>query len=625
MSASVHPAERLERNRPSPLEVQPPITIAGLSASVEELPNIEELPAIPELDTEHHDEQQELSEQDMANMHCMTAVRFLVMIQPVVAGMGVSVVFLRFYITRSSSNICYDCMIVVSILFLLSLIEIYLISRYLKYGRLIALGYNLLNKAFYCGELLILATCTNNFNSIYFCICTVACHLMFLALTFMYKKKKSIYHYMQSVVNPLVILQLLICQIRLQGILTSHLLFFLIPSMMFCAVYLGMCVYFSVLLCKEIGKLDSEDYSNEENSVQIGGFASVLLIVILTNIFYLALLAVCGIYLELILTNEIADTLKDHSFTVFIGILMACLLILMFIWVRRNVLRKYFCYQFLKTIKLSEKEPATPSRSKIRSKFLLRMSGTYFNRDDVKIKSHIKINNMVKKFAKDIKREVEIQGSRFRTNNFGKEASGNGTTTPSKFKRTDSMQDIYSTPVKIFGRKESTKNTQKLLKTPLKTPIKTPKIRTKTSINTPSNTPRKQMRQNSVNISSFNMIKYASPDLSSPKRLRMNRQLMQKEISKKVELTLLKIKFEPDSLQCMICHEQVADCIVEPCLHGGCCTGCTLLAFTKGDQRCVLCRQPIAKIYKSENHEGNIVKIVEDITPQIQKYDIERQ
>ena len=81
------------------------------------------------------------------------------------------------------------------------------------------------------------------------------------------------------------------------------------------------------------------------------------------------------------------------------------------------------------------------------------MSGTYFNRDDVKIKNHIKINNMVKKFAKDIKREVEIQGSRFRANNFGKEASGNGTTTPSKFKRTDSMQDIYSTPVKIFGRK----------------------------------------------------------------------------------------------------------------------------------------------------------------------------
>ena len=605
-------SQRRERLRPAPLEIQTPFS--QLVQEAQSQPRDEEAPPLPPVVSAAQESNQDptlqrpqstpsivpeqISPIDEMNMKILIAIRHLVMVQPLIASFGASLVFLLLYLARSANFLYMFSLAVPSLLLLFAAFEILTVCQYVKQDIGKAITYNLLNKGMFFAELVCLDRSRSNPSLAYVGFTLEVVHLLYFVLAFLYKRKKAIYHYMLSVINPLIIVQIILLQIRLQGFSDASVFLFLIPSILFCASYLCFCLYFSVVLCREICQLDEEDAEHEENQVQIKGFASILFVVITTNLLYLGLITGAGFYLEQLLSGGLSKNAQDHSFTIFLVGFVVSFLVMVFIWVKRKVFKSYFSYRFIKSLNVS-KEPVTPTKSKFRSRLLLRMSSTFFNRDDFLVKKQLKTQSMVKKFTKDIHKEPDIQDSPSRIKRYCKD-QGASSSSVLKFKRMDSMQDIFSTPNK-HGISES-------------------KLRRKASSNkvapiSPDSSPRRKERRSSVIISNFGLSRMAIPDLPSPKKLRLSKQIIQREISKKMSSVIAKPQLEIDPQNCMICHEKDANAIVEPCLHGGCCTECAIASFCKGDQRCVLCRKPIEKIYRCQNVDGNLVKIVEDITP----------
>lgn len=610
---SEHPlaSGRLQRVRPAPLEINPNFSqvvqqIEGSNQLPDNIPPIEPLVEIREADQPNEEPQipippaEPLSSADETNMKILVLIRFLIMIQPAMASLAVSIIFLIIYISKSMNNLGYFSMIVPSVLFVFSIVEIILVSKDTKQDISQAIIYNIVNKAFYFVELALIQNGFSNPTNSYIGFIIEISHLCFFCITFQYKRKKAIFHFLLSLMNPLIISQIALVHVRLHEYADLHLVVFLLPGMIFCTGYLVFCVYFGVQLCREVCQLEDEEIEHQENQVQIKGFSAILLVVVTTNVLYLGLLLGGGFYLDQVFSKQENKKLMDHSFTIFLTSTLVAVSILIFIWMKRTPLSAYFEYRFKKSLKANSKEPSTPARTKIRSKFLLRMSGTFFNRDDHLVKKQMKQKNMVKRFTKDIQKQVEIQDSPSRIKRYTKPEPG-CTSSVMKFKRMDSMQDIFATPIKA----DSTNVTSKR------------KLTSNKVLPSPENSPkRKQSRQSSVIISNFGISRVAKPDLPSPKRLRLSKQIIQREITKKMSRVLAKDGKAEDE-RCAICQEQEANAIVEPCLHGGCCTGCAVASYLQGDQRCVLCRQPISRIYRAENLEGNVVRIAEDITPEI--------
>lgn len=579
-------------------------------ASMEEVQNQPDIPdpepqswSIQVLD----DQIEALSSIEKENIKLVLLVRYLVIIQPILAIVCAALVTIVIYIKKSASIIPYISIIVPGCLLIFSMAEVILVSRITMVDMGKAITYNIINKLLYAGELIIMGFSLENDTCKAVALALLLLHLGFFLWANWYKRRNEILQFLMSVVNPVIMATLFLVQLRYSGYLVIHASICTIPALIFCVGYLGFCLYYSLLICKEVCcSMSNDELENEQDMAQVAGFASVLGIVTLINVSYIGGLLGGGFLLEKILASTDKEKALNEAFSLFLGLALASLFILLLLYWRFSALTVYFKLRFMSTIRVVKGEPVTPGRKKMKSRFLLKMSSSYFNNDDREVKKQLQMRNRINKFKKDITKMAEIPDSPSRVKRYCKNIVTNKDSNL-YFKRMDSMHDIGSPDKKSeLGEGERSPT---LKNVPYRSEIQ----RMNSISKQPSSALRKRTQRLSL-ISPSTTRKSSAVELSTPKLFKMHKKAFQRSVAKQIEGGKDKSKAEADV--CMVCHEHPADTIVDPCMHGGCCHLCAVATFSKGNKKCMLCRQKIERIYKAEVQDHNIVKIIEDITPE---------
>jgi Zinc finger, C3HC4 type (RING finger) len=547
-----------------------------------------------------------LKDLDALSLKLILQARIIVVIQPLIGLFLASAVSLAIFATKSSYMVVYLWMSIPAAMLILSIIEIVFVSKVTKIDLGKAIFYNIINKGLYMVELILLAISNQTPTLTYILFSVLALHMGFYFLSNWYKNKKQAFHYLVSTINPLILTTIAMVGIRLLNSTSFHAAYCILPPVIFCMCYFIYCLYCAVRLCKDICSMNDEEDQNELEIARVSGISSSIIIASAYNLAYVGGLIGVGFIFEGYLSSTDNEIEFFKFFILFLGLGMASIVISALVCCRWSCLLVLYKLEYTETLCSESPEVASVEQKKFKSKFLLKMSNCYFVSNNAEVKKQLFKRDLIKKFFRDIKKEPQIANSPSRVKRLIiKEAKDN---TSSVFlKPMGSMHDIctgYTNHAEIQKNKKSlAKNVPALTKI-MKNLVEPSHRKIPIRISQ-----KKQTFVYPIMTPSHNLAQ-----VLEPKALKAQRRIFNRYLNKKKDD--LKAKHAFDQELCVICNENPANTIVEPCMHGGCCHICAIAAFSRGNAKCIHCRQPVRKVFKVDIQEHNLVKLVADITPE---------
>ena len=69
---------------------------------------------------------------------------------------------------------------------------------------------------------------------------------------------------------------------------------------------------------------------------------------------------------------------------------------------------------------------------------------------------------------------------------------------------------------------------------------------------------------------------------------------------------------EEEEIECVVCCDNLANCVIHPCMHSACCRSCSINVI-QANKGCLICRKAISKVLVTEKVNSNEYKVLEEI------------
>jgi len=524
---------------------------------------------------------------ELRSIEVLFTLRFLEQAEPSIAIFSIALMTGLNILYPTHWNKVYSGLIIPTFLFLFNCWELCALAKPQESSSPLAWMYNIINKLLYALQLCLLASMPDESkNQIIASLAIAGIHLLFwLVFLHLARTKSSSMIFSISPWNPVLILLLLLLIVGRQYSVNIHLL---------------LCPLYAIVAISTL-------YSNiRENKRESENLDKDMVAIKKRAVLYSRWLNFCNSTVLLVLAFILAiivDMIEKNSERAIVTTLLA---ICFSISLLTSIGLLYFClqradhlYQYIKSqYYLDKQQVSNVNKDKKKAEsnpiFLLMKSPNFFFRDEVEIKLRLKMAASKKIAAKRLLEEVKFA--------------------PNTTK-------ILRSQVKQKSGGQSPTIASRLLDSPKAiSPSNSPSSSIKNRILHASSTKQSTLIKASTMTTPFRYKMRAA--LRTVKAIERQNMLVTKEIIREGEMNE---KCEVQTKN-VVSHVEEAkvdqvlcsvgpSAIYQPCLHGGICVECATKTFSLGQATCILCRQPITKIYKSEAVDGVLFKLVEDVTP----------